>query len=470
MSDAIHSMLVIDDEQSICFAFERFFTRRGWQVRTAATARQGLSDFETHRPEIVFLDVRLPDRDGLELLDDLVERDANVVMITAYGGLETIIKAVQGKARDHLAKPVDLDCAQELADRIVGENQTESDTQALTDVRPSNELLVGTSPAMQDVYKQIARAAQASSPVLIRGETGTGKELAAIAIHRFSPRGEGPFVAINCGAIPENLIESELFGHVKGAFTGADTDRMGKFETAQGGTIFLDEIGDLPLAMQVKLLRVLDGAQIERVGSSESIRLDVRICAATHQNLEKLVQHGGFRQDLYYRLAVFPIFMPAVREHREDIPQLVEHFLQPASPGRSTSKLSDSAAEYLLQYDWPGNVRELRNVIHQAHVASPDRLIQPADLPETIRTSTRTHDDAPDRLRAAAVVCLESMPDTDDPYRQIVEHVERALITHAMQQRGGNQSVAATDLGLHRNTLRNKLRDLNIPLGRTDNV
>lgn len=226
MSDAIHSMLVIDDEQSICFAFERFFTRRGWQVRTAATARQGLSDFETHRPEIVFLDVRLPDRDGLELLDDLVERDANVVMITAYGGLETIIKAVQGKARDHLAKPVDLDCAQELADRIVGENQTESDTQALTDVRPSNELLVGTSPAMQDVYKQIARAAQASSPVLIRGETGTGKELAAIAIHRFSPRGEGPFVAINCGAIPENLIESELFGHVKGAFTGADTDRM----------------------------------------------------------------------------------------------------------------------------------------------------------------------------------------------------------------------------------------------------
>lgn len=462
MSDATHSMLVIDDEEAICFAFERFFTRRGWQVQTAATARQGLADFETHRPEIVFLDVRLPDRDGLELLDDLVERDANVVMITAYGGLDTIIKAVQGKARDHLAKPVDLDCALELANRIVRENPAKPGDSSPTDVRPSDELLIGTSPAMQDVYKQIARAAQATSPVLIRGETGTGKELATIAIHRFSPRGDGPFVAVNCGAIPETLIESELFGYARGAFTGADTNRMGKFEAAQGGTIFLDEIGDLPLAMQVKLLRVLDGAQIERIGSSKPIHLDVRICAATHQDLEQLVQRGAFRKDLYYRLAVFPIFMPAVREHREDIPQLVEHFLQPASPERGTSTLSDSAMECLMQYDWPGNVRELRNVIHQAHVAAPDRLIQPADLPDAIRTQSPAHHHAPDRLQAAAVACLDNMPETDAPYRQIVEHVERALITHAMQKRRGNQSVAAADLGLHRNTLRNKLRDLNI--------
>ncbi|MBN1553556.1 MAG: sigma-54-dependent Fis family transcriptional regulator [Phycisphaerae bacterium] len=454
------SILVIDDEDSICLAFEQFFRRRGWAVQTAATAGDGLGAYESTQPDVVFLDVRLPDRSGLELLEDLANRNAQVVVITAYGGLETVVQALKGKAYDYLAKPLDLDAALSLADRVLAEQANPAS--------PSNAptvewgLLVGASPTMQETYKQIARASRSDSPVLIHGATGTGKELAALAIHHFSARSNGSFVAVNCSALPEHLIESELFGHVRGAFTGAHADRAGKFETAHDGCLLLDEIGDLPLAVQGKLLRVLDGGKIERVGSSATIQTNVRIIAATNKNLAGEVKAGRFRQDLYYRLAVLRIDMPPLSDRKEDIPLLAEHFLHRfRSPSDSQSHvLGSDALDAMMRYDWPGNVRELKNAVEHAMTVAPDRTIQAGDLPESIRPS---HPFTPskERLREAAIRYAAELDETEQGrYQKTLEEVEHALIRHALSLHESNQSLAARYLGLHRNTLRNKIKDI----------
>jgi two-component system nitrogen regulation response regulator GlnG len=454
-------MLVIDDEDAICLAFERFFQRRGWSVRTAAAAAEGRRAYEQAPPDIVFLDVRLPDRSGLELLEDLAGRGAAVVVITAYGGLETVVRALKGKAYDYLAKPIDLDKALSLANRVLAERVHEAPAESAAAGRG---LLVGTSPAMQEAYKLIARAAGTTSPVLIQGETGTGKELAAVAIYQFSPRSNGPFVAINCGAIPEHLIESELFGHVRGAFTGADADRAGRFEAADGGSLLLDEIGDLPLPVQVKLLRVLDGGTIERVGSSKPVGLDVRIIAAANRELGNEVRSGRFRRDLYYRLAVLRITMPTLRDRREDIPVLAEHFLRRLTPPAADPppSLGADAVEAMLRHDWPGNVRELKNAVDHALAVAPDRTIRAGDLPESVRAGGAAPP-GEDRLHDAVIRYATRLPDDEaQRHHRTLAEVERAMIRHAMKRHHGNQSEAAAYLGLHRNTLRNKLRELHI--------
>ncbi len=454
------SILVIDDEDSICLAFQRFFGDRQWTVHTAASADEGLAMFMQHRPGVVFLDVRLPDRSGLELLEELAGKDADVVMITAYGGLDTVVRAIQNKAYDYLVKPLDLDKALELAQRsYAARSAGASDDPA----SPSREILVGKSPAMQEVYKLIARAAATASPVLIQGETGTGKELAARAIHQFGSRRAEPFVAMNCGAIPENLIESELFGHVRGAFTGAETDRAGRFESANNGTLLLDEVGELPPAAQVKLLRVLDSGIVERVGSNRSVQLDVRVLAATNRDLHDEVRRGRFRQDLFYRLAVLRISLPPLRERREDILPLAEHFLKNlAGKENAMPTLGEDATRALLTYDWPGNVRELKNMLEHALAVAPGRAISAGDLPRSVKGDAGTAS-AEQRLRDAVIACLKELPGgVIGRHHALTALAERVMIQHALEQCRGNQSEAADYLGLHHNTLRNKLKDLGL--------
>ncbi len=458
--NAPDSILVIDDEDSICLAFKRFFEDRGWSVTLAASADAGVAAWRARRPTVVFLDVRLPDRSGLDLLADIGDGRTNVVVITAYGGLDTVVRAIQGRAFDYLVKPIDLDQALALAERIRDGGGRSSAAQAAIG-NPVPDSLIGKSPAMQHVYKLIARVAPTTSPVLIQGPTGSGKELVARAIHRFGPRREGPFVALNCGAIPDNLIESELFGHVRGAFTSAASDRTGRFEAADSGTLLLDEVGDLPLAVQVKLLRVLDTNTIERVGSSQSIPLDVRIIAATNKHLEEEVERGRFRRDLYYRLAVLSIHVPALRDRREDVVALAAHFLHLAAPASTIPPLSADAQRVLSEYDWPGNVRELKNAMEHAIALAPERTILSDDLPAFVRRRGKPEHLDDDRLRHAVIDYAASLSDGDfGRCHRTLEQVERALIAFALKRHRGNQSEAAIYLGLHRNTLRNKLREL----------
>lgn len=459
--EASPSLLVIDDEDSICLAFRRFFEPRGWTVRVAASARAGLAAYRQFPPTVVFLDVRLPDRSGLELLSDLGGGPSGVIVITAYGGFDTVVHAIQGKADDYLVKPIDLDKAFALADQI-RETRLRSGTPSAGNQNDKPELLVGDSPCMQEVYKRIARVAAATAPVLIEGPTGTGKELAARAIHQLGPRRGAPFVAFNCGAIPESLIESELFGHVRGAFTGAETDRTGRFESAAGGCVLLDEIGELPLATQVKLLRILDDGRIERVGSSKTIPLDVRVLAATNRNLTEEVERGRFRRDLYFRLAVLRISLPPLQERKQDLPSLAAHFLRLASaPDGAPPELSADALRELLRHDWPGNVRELRSAMEHALTVAPGRTILPDDLPESVRRAGGV--EAPDekKFHAAVIEYAARLPGgVTDRCHRTLRQAERALILHALKRHGGNQSEAADYLGVHRNTLRGKLREL----------
>ncbi len=463
MTDQRRSMLVVDDEQSICLAFRRFFDSRGWVVHTAASAGEGVATCGELRPDIVFLDVRLPDQSGLDVLGDLARCGAHIIVITAYGGLDTVVRALHGKACEYLVKPIDLDEALSLVERVMKPESARSGSKCRD--ATAGESLVGRSSAMQNVYKLIARAARTSSPVLIHGETGTGKELASLAIHRFGGRKDGPFCAINCGAIPEHLIESELFGHVRGAFTDARSDRTGKFESADGGTLLLDEVGELPPPVQVKLLRVLDSGAIERVGSSQTVQLDVRILAATNKDLEVRVRSGLFRRDLYYRLAVLQISIPPLRERADDIPRLAEHFLRELSAERGDGphSLSADALDALMKHRWAGNVRELKNALHHAVAVAPGSIIRADDLPESIVRSELLSEKDADELRDSAVRYASSLPDGETGrYRETLEHVESALIAHAMDRYEGNQSEAAEHLGIHRNTLRKKLREFRL--------
>jgi two-component system nitrogen regulation response regulator GlnG len=450
------TLLVIDDEESICTAFERFFSPRGWRVTQAATAEAGLAAWRSACPEVTFLDVRLPDGSGLDLLDQLAAdpRASAIVVMTAYGDMSTVLRAMQGKAFEYLPKPIDLDRALATANRAAeAVRRYRAGESTSSPPAASEALLVGSSRAMQEVYKRIARLSLADCPVLIEGPTGTGKELAARAIHVHSARRAGPFAAVNCGAIPANLVESELFGRARGGYTGADADAPGQFEAASGGTLLLDEIGELPPEAQVKLLRVLDTHRVQPVGSTRTVELDVRVLAATNRDLQQQVQRGEFREDLYYRLAVATLEMPPLCGRREDVGALAEHFL--ARQGRDVT-LSDEARRRLTRYAWPGNVRQLRNVIQQAATLAAGGIIGPEDLPELSPAASGPGPDAAEGY----VEAIDDGP--GDLYRRAVEPVERAVIVRALRACRGHRGRAAELLGLHRNTLRKKLKELGI--------
>jgi len=461
-------ILVIDDEEAICFAFQRYFELRGYRVQVASTVSAGLAAYADEPADVVFLDVRLPDGDGIELLARLCDRDphARVVVITAHGSLETVVRAIRGRAFDYLVKPIDLDRAAELAAQALASRQAASgdaESAPAAPGRTDHSMIVGRSPAIQEVYKRIGRAAESNSAVLIVGETGTGKELVARAIHEHSRRRAGPFVAVNCGALPENLVESELFGHARGAFTGATADKPGRFEAADGGTLFFDEVGELPPAAQVKLLRFLDTQTVERLGSVQSIHLDARILAATNRDLAAAMETGRFRQDLYYRLAVTRIELPPLSARTEDILPLAGHFLSRLAPARPVPPvLSREAAAMLEAHPWPGNVRELRNAVEHAASASGGGPILAAHLPESVRQRISQDGAGTAAEIDAAIEKLAGSLGNGCSYREVIERLEKALISRALADAGGNQSLAAERLGLHRNTLRNKLRDLGL--------
>lgn len=441
-------LLVIDDEEAIRFALARYFREGGCEVATAATLEAGRKRLETDRPEVVFLDLRLPDGNGLDLLDEAktLSPASRIVVMTAYGTLDTVRQALAAHAFEYLVKPIDLGEAADLVRQI----------QASLEAGPPPSAVplhgfVGTSPAMQELYKRIGQAARADAPVLVEGETGTGKELAARALHACSRRADGPFAAVNCGALAQALLESELFGHVRGSFTGAVGDKVGRFEAAHGGTLFLDEIGELPLAAQVKLLRALDSGVIERVGSVAPIRVDARIVAATNRDLRAEVAAGRFRADLYFRLAVLRLALPPLRLRRADIPELADSFLAEFADGQPP-RLSPEARERLLEHHWPGNVRELRNAMAQAAALCAGGLVLPTHLPPfapALQDKADPLDAFLDRIENSG----------GNLHARALAEVEARLIERALATAGGSRARAAEYLGIHRNTLRRKLRE-----------
>jgi len=460
-------ILIIDDEEAICYAFQRYFEARGCRVTVAPTGRAGLAAYRRDPADVVFLDVRLPDADGLAVLDDLRREDPDVcvVIITAYGSLETVTRAVRGKAFDYLAKPLDLDRAAETLENALASRKARRPAAPPAAEAPANGVtLVGRSAAIQEVYKRIGLVAQSDAAVLLLGETGTGKEVVARAIHEHGRRKGRPFIALNGGALPDTLVESELFGYARGAFTGADSTKPGRFEAADGGTLFLDEVGELPLAAQVKLLRFFDTRTIERLGSVHPIALDVRILAATNRDLQQAVATGQFRQDLYFRLAVIQIELPRLADRGDDILLLAGHFLAILSRGRAPAPVTPEAAEVLRAYPWPGNVRELRNAMEHAAVVASGGPILPFHLPEAVRRGAEAagSPQAGD-LDSILADYVKALPPGDAGLcRTAVEHLERFLIRRALRETGGNMSAAADRLGLHRNTLRNKIAELGI--------
>ncbi|MFZ5548246.1 MAG: nitrogen regulation protein NR(I) [Pseudomonadota bacterium] len=402
---------IVDDDQSIRFVLEKALAREQLPVRSFANPRDVLSALVDDEPQVLVSDIRMPGGSGLDLLAKVKERlpGLPVIIMTAYSDLDSAVSAFQGGAFEYLPKPFDLTKAVELIRRAVDESLREE----VNDERhlPAPEIL-GQAPAMQDVFRAIGRLSQSNVTVLITGESGTGKELVAHALHRHSPRGDtgtkGPFIAINTAAIPKDLLESELFGHERGAFTGAQTMRRGRFEQADGGTLFLDEIGDMPFDLQTRLLRVLSDGQFYRVGGHQPLKANVRVVAATHQNLEERVRQGSFREDLFHRLNVIRLRLPPLRERADDIPALARFFLQKSAKelGVEPKRISDDALALLKGFEFPGNVRQLENVCHWLTVMAPAQLIEPKDLPAELHVRNLT--EAPLAERAAPAPVFET--------------------------------------------------------------
>ncbi len=376
------SIWIVDDDQSIRFVLERALGREQLPVRSFSQTRDVLAALETDSPQVLVSDIRMPGGSGLELLGRVKERMPGlpVIVMTAFSDLDSAVSAFQGGAFEYLPKPFDISRAVELVRRAVEESLREAVAEERADQTPE---ILGQAPSMQDVFRAIGRLSQSHVTVLITGESGSGKELVARALHRHSPRAGGPFVAINTAAIPKDLLESELFGHERGAFTGAQAMRRGRFEQAEGGTLFLDEIGDMPFDLQTRLLRVLSDGQFYRVGGHQPLRSQVRVIAATHQNLEDRVAQGSFREDLFHRLNVIRLRLPALRERREDVPMLARFFLQRSARelGVEAKRMSQEAMQRLAAFDFPGNVRQLENMCHWLTVMAPAQVVELKDLP-----------------------------------------------------------------------------------------
>jgi DNA-binding NtrC family response regulator len=467
------TLLLVDDEPNVLFSLENALASPTLQVITAESGRQAIEKVHDHHPDAVVLDVRLPDMSGLDAFRQIHEFDPRlpVTIITAHGTTETAIEAMKRGAYEYLLKPLDLPQLRYVVAKAIQLSRLTHAPAPFDEAHSEEERanrIVGSSAVMQAIYKDIGRVAPQIVNVLILGESGTGKELIARAIFQHSPRSDRPFLAINCAAIPELLLESELFGHERGAFTGADRRRIGKFEQADGGTIFLDEIGDMTLSTQAKILRMLQDGRFERVGGNTTIHSDVRIVAATNQNLEKLIAEDRFRKDLYYRLKVFTIHAPPLRNRREDIPRLVEYFAKIFSRelAKRISSVSPDAMDCFIAYDWPGNVRELQGVIKYAFVQATSDLLTTDCLPLDIRVKTdnggfrsrfRAGDSAIDVANAlGGLIASEST----DIYRQVHQAVDEVLLPDLLKRVGGNQVQASRVLGISRTTLRAKLREV----------
>lgn len=471
-----HRILVIDDDESIRFVLKKALSKEGYEVTEARDGAAGLVQLKKGGYELAFMDIRMPNMDGLSVLQQMKESGigAYVIMMTAQGTMRTAIDAMKLGAFDYITKPFDVDEVLLLAQRALDNRAMAAEVEGLkANLRERYEVgtIVGQSSSMRDIFKDIGRVAGTDVTVLINGESGTGKELIARAIHAHSRRVAGPFVVVNSAAIPRELMESELFGHEKGAFTGAANRKIGKFEMASGGTLFLDEIGDMDLNLQAKLLRALQEKEFERVGGAETMKANVRIIAATHIDLEKAVNERRFREDLYYRLNVVMVHLPALRERKEDIPALTEHFLEKTAIelGATRKSLTPKALQRLRDYDWPGNVRELENCIKRAVVLSSSNALLPEDVEVQMKGEKESS-------RVMEGMTLESMLEDrihgylkktkklgeGDIYDSVVALVERPLIVCALKETNNNQLKAAELLGINRNTLRKKISELGI--------
>lgn len=508
------TILIVDDDEEIRYSLGRVLGSRGYQIETAASGEEGIEKVKAGlKPDLIMCDVRMGGISGIEALQHM--RSANsslqVVLMTAFGTAQTAIEAMKFGAYDYIMKPFDVDKVIEIAEKAISSSQDMKSAKKYekkVNYDDYKEGIVGNSPAMQEVFKVIGQVAASDATVLVTGESGTGKELIAKCIYQHSLRSGGPFVAVNCAAIPDNLIESELFGHEKGSFTGATTQRIGRFEQCDRGTIFLDEIGDMALATQTKILRVLQEGEIQRVGGTETIKVDVRVIAATNKDLETMVEEKEFREDLYYRLNVFRIRVPALAERKEDIPDIVDFMLQNLVKEKKArvTRVSDDALKALVGYGWPGNVRELGNVVYRSAVVAQGDAILLKDLPDTIRGKAG---DAPASSSAApaaqvagegsgTVEAPADRPATAEPapvlakvgkpaaepspvapaampvslpaiydklYHELRERqemkilslIERQMIERAISETGGNQARAAEILGITRNTLKKRL-------------
>lgn len=465
---------IIDDDRSIRWVLERALTQSGMQPRVFENGDSVLAHLDQELPDAIISDIRMPGIDGISLLSRIVERhpDVPVIIMTAHSDLESAVTSYQTGAFEYLPKPFDVDDAVALVKRAVAHSH---ERRATAEPAPDNctrtAEIIGEAPAMQEVFRAIGRLSHSNITVLINGESGTGKELVAQALHNHSPRAKHPFIALNMAAIPKDLIESELFGHEKGAFTGAGAARQGRFEQANGGTLFLDEIGDMPADTQTRLLRVLADGEFYRVGGTTPIKVDVRIIAATHQDLEKLVQSGSFREDLFHRLNVIRVHLPKLAERREDIPRLMRHFLKRAATELAVEPkiLRPDAEEYLTSLPWPGNVRQLENTCRwltvmasgrEIHIDDlPPELLQQADTPATGQTwQEGLRNWADQELRRGRKGILDTA----------VPEFERIMIETALKHTGGRRRDASVLLGWGRNTLTRKINELGMENDDTD--
>ena len=449
-----YSILIVDDEDAQRSILKGYLEKKGYKIYSASSGTEGIKIVQDNLIDIVLSDYKMPDKTGLEVLESVkkINPEVSFVILTAYGTIENAVKAMRLGAFDYISKPVDLDELDLMIERIIENKNLKSEIQLLKNQLQSKfkiDSFISHSPKMEEILSFAARAADSKATVLITGESGTGKEVLAKSIHYVSPRKDKPFIPVNIPALPETLLESELFGHEKGAFTGAEKSKKGRFELADGGTIFLDEIGDIPINLQVKLLRVLQEHQIERVGSTEYVKIDVRIIAATHQNLEEKIKDGSFREDLFYRLNIVSLNIPPLRDRREDIIPLIEHFVQKYSGENNKEKLSLSkeAVDLLIKYNFPGNVRELENIIERAVVLCRSKVITVNDLPNIVTG-----------FKAEKEIAVNE----NTSLIEQVEELEKKLIYDALSKSNGNQSQAGRMLGLTERNLRYKMQKYDI--------
>jgi two-component system, NtrC family, nitrogen regulation response regulator GlnG len=456
-----NAVWIIDDDRSIRWVLEKALEREDIPCEVFSSATEALARLEKDRPAAVISDINMPGASGLEFLQHIKEKlpRVPVIIITAYSDLDSAVAAFQGGAFEYLSKPFDVDAAVDLVRRALAESQDQGSVSEESTKVPE---ILGVAPAMQEVFRAIGRLSQSNATVLITGESGSGKELVAHALHRHSQRASGPFIALNTAAIPRDLLESELFGHERGAFTGAAAQRRGRFEQADGGTLFLDEIGDMPAELQTRLLRVLADGQFYRVGGHAPVKVNVRVIAATHQNLEERVKEGLFREDLYHRLNVIRLRLPSLRERREDIPLLAKHFLQKSARdlGMEPKKLSDAALRVMSSLPWTGNVRQLENVCHYLMVMAPGQVIEAGDLPADLGGGEKLAEDGD------WIACLSRQADMKlargetGILDELVPEFEKTLIRIALKHTGGRRIEAAQLLGWGRNTLTRKIQEL----------
>ena len=450
------SVLIIDDEADQLLSLKSFLKRRGHEVFTADNGPDGLAIATRETIDLVLSDFRMPDWDGLTVLERIktLNPDIDVVIITAFGNLDDAVRLMKAGAYDYLSKPVDLEDLERLVARVAERRHLVRENRHLKARLQEGaqlEAILSRSSAMADALSAAARVAPSKATVLVRGESGTGKELLAMGIHHASERRDGPFVVVNIAALPETLMESELFGHEKGAFTGASQRRIGRFEEAAGGTLFIDEVGDIPLPVQVKLLRAIQFGQIQRLGANTPVATDVRIIAATHRNLEAMIREGNFREDLYFRLNVVSIWVPPLRRRKSDIPLLANHFLERFAErnGKRVTGFSREALDQLMKYPYPGNVRELENLIEHAVVMCRGERIERSDLPAPM-------------LEPDGGSGLFDPADLEAGYRDKLHAFEQAMIEEALQRSAGNRSAAARLLGITERHLRSRLEKLGL--------